>query len=311
MRALVVAVWLAATSLAHAQPAGAQAEVLFRQGRDLMAAGKYAEACTAFEASEKLDPVVTTLLNLASCREKNGQLASAWGLYLEAERKTRGASDDKLHAVALDHASKLEARVSKLTINVTADSKLDRLEVLRDGQPVEAAMWNRSLPIDGGTYTITARAPGAQSWSTQITVAREGDVKTVDVPKLQGGTAVTQSTAMQPPEPPPPPAPHRSKAIPIGLGIGAVALLGGALAFSLSGDSTYNDAKAEMTDQTRRDSLYNQANQKRYIAEGLGVAGLACAGASIVLFLRGRNAEPDRSAHIIVAPNGFAIAGSF
>jgi hypothetical protein len=308
MRALLLLAVLVAT--ARAQPAGAQAEVLFRQGRDLMAAGKYAEACAAFEESQKLDPVVTTLLNLASCREKNGQLATAWGLYLEAERKTRGASDDKLHAVALDHASKLEARVSKLTINVTADSKLDRLEVLRDGQAVDAAMWNRSLPIDGGTYTVTARAPGAQPWSTQITVGRESDVKTVDVPKLQSGTAVTQSMAMQPPEPPPP-APHRSKAVPIALGIAAVALIGGAVGFSLSGDSAYNDAKAEMTDQARRDSLYNQANQKRYIAEGLGVAGLACAGASIVLFLRGRHAEPDRSAHVIVAPNGLAIAGSF
>lgn len=38
-------------------------------------------------------PVPSTLLNLASCRERNGQLATAWGLFLDAERATREATD--------------------------------------------------------------------------------------------------------------------------------------------------------------------------------------------------------------------------
>jgi hypothetical protein len=40
------------------QPAGAQAEVLFRQGRHLLAAGQVAEACSAFENSQKVEPAV-------------------------------------------------------------------------------------------------------------------------------------------------------------------------------------------------------------------------------------------------------------
>src|SRR5262249_6041948 len=75
---------LLAAGTAHAQPAGAQAETLFRQGKDLMAKGKIAEACAAFDASQKLEPTISALLNLAACREKNGQLATAWGLFLEA-----------------------------------------------------------------------------------------------------------------------------------------------------------------------------------------------------------------------------------
>lgn len=79
--AIVFVVFLAWCSAALGQPTGAQAEVLFRQGRDLLAAGKVAEACSSFEESQKLEPAVTTLLDLAGCREKQGQLAIAWGLF--------------------------------------------------------------------------------------------------------------------------------------------------------------------------------------------------------------------------------------
>src|SRR5689334_15756470 len=100
-----------------------------------MAAGKYAEACSAFEQSQKLEPAIATLLNLAGCREKVGQIATAWGLFLDAERQTRGASDaanQQLHDVARDKAAKLEPRVSKLTINVPKAVQIDGLEILRD-----------------------------------------------------------------------------------------------------------------------------------------------------------------------------------
>src|SRR5262249_50959378 len=50
---------------AQAQPASAQAEALFRQGKDLLAKGQIAEACAAFDASQKLAPTAATLLNQA------------------------------------------------------------------------------------------------------------------------------------------------------------------------------------------------------------------------------------------------------
>jgi hypothetical protein len=302
---------LAAAAVAHAQPAGAQAETLFREGRDLMAAGKYAEACTAFETSQKLDPAVTTLLNLAGCREKNGQIATAWGLFLEAERQTRSATDDaaqKLHDVAQSRAAKLEARVSKLTINVSADSRVDRLEILRGGDKVEEAMWNRALPIDGGTYTITARAPGATAWSSQITVGAEADTKTIEVPKLQtmAGPVVKAS------EPAPAPETGRSNVVPLAVGGGAVALLGGALVFDLWGDSTYDQAKAEMTSQARRDSLYDSANTKRYLAQGFAVAGLAAGGVAVWLYLRkDSNGTSTAQRALVPTPSGIALVGSY
>lgn len=177
---------------ADAQPAEAEAEVLYGNGRKLMSAGKVPEACTAFEKSYRLDPAVTTIIALATCREKLGRLANARELFLMAERQTRSASDNvttQLHTIARDRAAKLEPRVPKLTINVPVQSKIDGLEILRDTIEIPVAMWNRALPIDGGTYKITARVPGAKEWSTTVTLAPEVDTKTVDVPDLRKATS--------------------------------------------------------------------------------------------------------------------------
>ncbi|TMQ27577.1 MAG: hypothetical protein E6J90_02280 [Deltaproteobacteria bacterium] len=158
-----VAMVAVAAASAHAQSEAAQAETLFRHGKDLMARGQIAEACAAFDASEKLEPTIATLLNQASCREKNGQLATAWGLFLDAARQTRAATDDagrQMHRSASERAARIEPRLSTLTITVLPENRVGGLEILRDGEVIEPGAWNRALPIDGATYRITARAPG-------------------------------------------------------------------------------------------------------------------------------------------------------
>ncbi|HEY4238935.1 MAG TPA: tetratricopeptide repeat protein [Kofleriaceae bacterium] len=182
MRGIIVMAALLAPALAAAEPNTAQAELLFRQGRAQMAAGKLAEACAAFEESEQLAPAPTTLMNLGGCREKQGELATAWSLFLDAERATR--TDPQLHGVAQQLAAKLEPRVSPLTISVPPESRIAGLVIARGGQPVDAVLWNQPAPVDGGTYKIIARA-GNAAWSTTITIAREGDAKVVHVPDIR------------------------------------------------------------------------------------------------------------------------------
>src|SRR5689334_4104980 len=62
------------TNRAHAQ--SAEAEKLFNDGNKLMDAGKLAEACAAFEASNRAEPRAGALIRLGECREKTQQLAS-------------------------------------------------------------------------------------------------------------------------------------------------------------------------------------------------------------------------------------------
>lgn len=307
-------------SPALAQPAGAQAEVMFRQARELMTAGKTAEACDAFAQSQQLEPAVTTLINLAACREKNNQLATAWGLFLEAERQTRAGTDDasrQLHDVAQNRAEAIEPRVSKLSINVPDHSRIDGLEIRRGSDLVQTPMWNRALPIDGGTYKISARAPGTTTWSAEVTIAPEGDTKTVDLPDLRtlprdlpsGGPTVAEPAQPRPAPTPKPTqsASQRSLVLPVGFGAGALVLGVAALGFELSGRSTYEAAKTE-PDYDRAGELWSSANTRRHIGQVAGIASLACAGVATYFLLRtpARSSSPGVS---VLPVAGASFAG--
>ena len=290
---------VALTAHADAQPSSAQAEVLFRQGKQLMAAKNYPEACAAFDASQKLDPSLATLLNQADCREQNGQFATAWGLFLDAARQTRTASDAasvQMHKVAGQRAAKLEPKLSKLTIVVAPDTKLPGLEITRNGTLVDPGTWNRTLPVDGGTFTVVAKAPGHVDWTKAITVGGSADAQSVTIPTLaekpaEAAPTVTAMTSADDDDDDEQdgeiPSSGSSKILPIAFGAGAVALFGGAVAFELSGRSSYDDAKLE-PDNAKQKSLWDSANRKRYIAEGMAVAGVACAGVAVWLFVRSR-----------------------
>lgn len=249
--------WRVLMAPAAAQTAEAEAEALFRRGKDLMERGQIAEACIAFESSQKIDPSNSTLLNAAHCREMNGQLASSWGLFLQVERLTRGARgslERRFNRVAKDRASKLEPRLSSLLIVVPADIGVVGLEVLRDGERVDPGAWNQQIPIDGGSHTVVARAPGAAEWSATIEIAIEREQRSVELPRLAPlpSLAATRSAATAPREAArrklndaaPVPARRSRKAAWI-TGGAAVALLGGALAFELWGRAIYTDAKSE------------------------------------------------------------------
>jgi hypothetical protein len=304
-----------AAAPAAAQPASAQAETLFRQGKFLIGEGRIAEACTAFDGSYRKDPLVSTLLNLADCREKNHQYASAWGHFLDADRMTRAdASQQMLNQTAHDRAARLEARLSYLIINVPDESRVEGLEITRNGQPVDPAEWNRKSPVDGGSYTIEARSPGHEPWSTTIRVADELDRQSVDVPRFKpvvtppggsdvvepgGGGGGTWS--------------GKRKAA-VGLGVVGVGAGVGALVFELSARSLYDDSKLEADDAKQRD-LVDQANSKRLYAQLAGGVAVVAIGTAAVLWFTGKPEAAERAAMVrpLVSHDrvGFAFTGRF
>jgi len=238
---------------AAAQPADTQADVLFRRGRELLTAGNYAEACAAFDASQELAPNISTLVNQANCREKHGQLASAWRLFADAERQTRTATDEptrELHQIVADRATRLEPRRSMLTIEVPGDRQIAGLEILRNGERIAPDAWNQALPVDGGTYEITARAPGRPDWSTTISVGIERDRKTIEVPRLIAAAPVPVAPSPHVPPHEPAPAGHHRSILPLAFAGGAVVLLGGAAGFARWGDRTYDESKAATDEAT-------------------------------------------------------------
>jgi hypothetical protein len=330
---LVVALHnLTAPTLALAD-GNAKAEALFREGRKLLASGKLSEACAAFDASQRLEPATTTVFNQADCREKNGQLATAWGAFVDAERQTRGAADEtgaRMHKVAVERAGRLEPRLSKLTIHVGAPPS--GLVVRRGSEVVDPVEWNRALPIDGGTYEVTASLGDRQVWSETLTIGVERDAHTVEVTIPRGARtpertpvapatpqavapATRQAVAPATPQAAAPvipsalsatrataaPARTRSNLLPIGVSVGAGVLLVGALAFDWWGDNTYDDAVAHHDIDE-----WNSANTRRYAAEGLLAAGIGCAGVAAYLWLHDRGGSSHTTTAAAIAP----VAGS-
>jgi hypothetical protein len=209
IRRLRSVVWLVVSlvvSAASAQTA-ATAEALFDEARRLMDAGDYAQACPKFAESQRLDPAPGTLLNLAECYERAGKTASAWATWLEAAAaaKTKGQADRE--ALARDRAAALQDQLLHMTIVVPDSSRIAGLAVQSNGAAVREVLWGTSMPVDPGTYIVSATAPGKRPWQTQVTVQPGQEAPTVVIPPLQAEAAAPVPTT-------PPPAPITTAAPP-------------------------------------------------------------------------------------------------
>src|SRR5438552_1412384 len=141
--------WVLLQGAALAQPARdpAGAEKLFSEARKLLDAGIYAEACQKLADSQKLDPGVGTLLNLAQCYEKEGRTATAWATYHEAAAAARANGQMDREKRAARAADGLELNLPKLTLTVP-DAAADKgVEVTRNGTPVPQSLWGVSEPV--------------------------------------------------------------------------------------------------------------------------------------------------------------------
>lgn len=170
----------------------AEGEALFRDGKRLIKEGKLAEGCGKIEASERIETSTGTLLNLGDCREKLGQLASSWAAFAKAATAAKKENDIKREAEARRRAKLLEPRLAKLVIKTS--SRIEGLEIRRDEQLVDAAAWNSDVPVDAGSYKISASAPGYKAWSAGV-IAKDGTRATVEVPELERSPTVSDERA--------------------------------------------------------------------------------------------------------------------
>jgi hypothetical protein len=192
-RVLAIAAAFLVIHSTSARAQSAEAEVLFRDGRILIKNGKLAEGCAKIEASERIESSVGTLLNLGDCREKLGKVASAWAAFRKAEATAKRANnDDKREDEARKRAIALEPKMSSLTIEVAQPAA--GLVVKRDGEPLDAALLNTAVPLDPGTYTISAEAPGYTAWKTDV-VLQFKTKRSLAIPALERSKVVAVPAA--------------------------------------------------------------------------------------------------------------------
>lgn len=182
MRTLVLAT-LTWSLLSAAVPASAEeqdpatAEAVFLQARTAMESGRYADACPKFAESQRLDPAAGTLMNLATCEEKLGKLASAWQHWKEAI-DSLGPSDDRV-AFARTRVDDLEKKLPRLTITLSSAASPET-RIFRDATELGAASQGAALPVDPGEHTVKVVAPGRLTETTTVSIG-EAEQKQIAV----------------------------------------------------------------------------------------------------------------------------------
>jgi hypothetical protein len=338
--ALVAGVALASAG-ASAQPlpggSPAMAEALFQQARDLFKQERYAEACPRFAESQRLEPKLGTLLNLAVCHEKIGKIATAWAEYTSAATIARRDGSKEREDFARDQVAILEKKIARVVVQ--ADASPAGPSITLDEQPLDRTALNTPLPIDPGKHRIGAAAPGKIAWSTVVEVPSERAELTVPIPALAAVVEPPPPTVAPlpappvvipiAPAPPGPPAPSASQSAPepvragsltlayTGFGVGVAGVLVGAIAggFTLAQASSIRDhCIGNRCDSDQADALGSATAVANVANVGFTIGAIGLAVGVAGLFVARASAPAPKAAATltpILGPGAVGLRGSF
>jgi len=288
--------WLLLASSASAQPAesppsaaeppavaASPALIAFNEGRALLEAGKYAEACDKFTASIKEDPDAPgTLLNLGLCNDYLGKTATALTWYRKAQFRSAETGMADYEAAAKQQTAILAQKVPTLRIEAPAGAK-----VKLDGADVNEIDRAR-IEIDPGTHELES---GTQHRS--ITV-KDGDKQVIDLrpPPPKHYVVVDHGSA------------QRRNAY----------LLAGASGVLFVASATLSFAGKHEYEATDHPETYVRwQNIVRYGGSSLFLAGTAALAGGVYLYIKAPKPERIEQIAPVVGPDqvGVAVAGSF
>jgi hypothetical protein len=332
---VVLALTLCGATAAHAQSETktAVAEGLYRQARELMAAGNYDAACPKLAESQRLDPATGTLLNLAACHEKQGKLATAWLEYSDALVAARRDGRDDRVDYARQRAAELEPKLSRLTIVLAPDADEPELTLELDGASVGRAVLGAATPVDPGTHVVRATAPGKKPWQQSIEIGAVADQQSLTVPRLEiapvpeAGPAPTVPAAASAPgsqapaaSPTSPERDHLPRPIPTSVYVSGGITLGLLAGAGITG-LVYQNKKRDHDDLAGREGSDSDAVQQRkdsalrwgYANMGMWIGTAVGASVTTYLFVT-RPARPQTARLVPWAGPGSAglsVTGGF
>jgi hypothetical protein len=326
--ALVAAVLASsAPSMVYAQNKAAAVQ-LFDEAKKLMDAGNFAEACPKLEASRNMDPTADgVVLRLAACYQGMGRWASAWSLYRESLVRAEKAKRADRIAASKKGIAETEPKLSYVTVNVPASSRIEGLELKWDDKPLEPGALGIAIPVDPGNHVLVATAANRKEWRAEVTLSSSGEKKSVDVPLLEeaASPAAPPPSAQAPapvatPAPPPaeqPTPPPSNTAAYVALGGGALLLAGGIGSYFVA-RTARDDYFAECAQQVAV-TCDNPSGRQRVrtweaVAFAAGGVGLAALGVGVVLLSTGSG--KDKRAALTATPtvgtvSGVSLVGTF
>ena len=320
-RVAICAIAVCASARAAAQPSQsiAQAEQLFEQARELAAKGEFGAACPVFEASYKLDPALGTLLNMATCYENDGKLASAWGRYREVISVATKVGDEARIKIAREKSAALEPRLPRLTIR--AATKISGLAVMRDDVPVDPAVLGAGIYVDPGAHVVSATAPKHRSVSIEVTMV-EAETKIVEIPALEplpdapSVTGASTQTVIHVAAEEDPGKNRRIVGIVLG-GTGAAAIAVG-LGFGVSARSSWNsafddglcDKETKLCNREGQERT-NDARRNALVADVVAGLGIGMIATGAILYFTAPKKRKDVSVAPVAGGAAVTIGGTW
>ncbi len=325
--ALAVVLLLASAEVALAQDGGvdpqarAQAELLFREGTELLEAGSTQEACAKLQGAVDLTKgeALGGKLVLARCYEQLGKTATAWGLYREVAGRAAAAGQTQRAADAEAGAEALAPKLHFIELAIAEPNlKLATLGLSVDGRTKPRAAWAARMPVDPGQVEVTLSAQGKVAQTRVLTIpSAPGSSRVVfDVALVDGPRAPVQAPPVRETE-----GEFWSSLRIAGLSVamvGAAGVAAGA-AVGLVAKSDYDDALSQggctgsppVCDDA---APVHDARTMGDVATGVFFGGVGLSALGLVLFAVAPSTATtagDAPVAVDVGPLGFRVRGAF
>lgn len=313
--ALCVMCWLAAP--AHAD----RADQLFKKGKKLLAEKHYAEACAAFEESDRLDPGIGAKLNVAKCYQEWGKLATAWRWYRDAEDMATKTRDDRAKKIR-ELQAELDPSVPRLTVRLPPEANTTGVVIKLDGVELDAAAFGVERRVDPGPHQIDTIIDGARKTKV-VPVERGGSSEvTLDVPTRArpAAAAVARVPGATPAPISDPGASRRVAGIAVAAGGGVALVIAGVTTLRARDDYDYAltnhcGGTTRTCDQAGLDTTH-RARRRANIATGITLVGLGAVVAGAYLYFKAPRAPSGEHALYLVPQvggdgTGVVLGGAF
>ena len=215
---LAFALGISIPCVASAAPKGApsEADALFKEGRALLDAKNFDEACPKLAASQAKEPGAGTLLALALCHEGQGKTATAMKELREAAELGRRVGREDLARAADKRAQAMEPSLAKLVVRMPEGARYD---VTCDAEPVEPSRVGEPFMVDPGEHKVHISARGKKPRTYTVRLSGAGLTEIVVDPLEAEAAPVVATPARRPSkivtlttEPPAPEAATRTAA---------------------------------------------------------------------------------------------------
>jgi len=154
----------------------------FQTGRSLYEVGRFAEALEAFRASAAALPSPNTMLYVGRCLRELGRPAEAWETFQQTEREAQARAVTEPRYAPTATAAQREAGllVGRVAFVVLDGSGLPPgAATALNGRQVDPGRMGQPQAVDPGGLTVTASAPGYQSFvaSQQVQAGQQARVE--------------------------------------------------------------------------------------------------------------------------------------